>query len=142
MITIFFKTLVVSALIGMTASAQILNNTVIAAGQFKGAGMAHSAQGNATLFKMNQGLYVNLDKNFFVTEGPDLFLILRSSKIQSAGMFIITPLKQYKGSQNYKINLSESDLVKYDQVIIYCKRYTTLFAIASLTFNPKAFVRR
>ncbi|MBL7554959.1 MAG: DM13 domain-containing protein [Bdellovibrionaceae bacterium] len=138
----FFKVFIVSLIVGFTAGAQILNNSVIAMGAFKGADSMHKAQGYATLMKVNQGLYVQLDKNFYVSEGPDLFLMLRNSKNAHIGMTILTPLKQYSGAQMFKINISEQDLIKYDQVIIYCKRITTLFAFAPLTFNPNAFLRR
>lgn len=138
--TNFLKTLVISVLIGFTSNAQILNNSVIAFGQLKGFNVLHKAEGMVSLVKMNQGLYLNLAKEFKVTEGPDLFLMLRNSRNNKVGMFIVNPLKQYSGPQMYKVNLTEQDLVKYDQVIIYCKRFSALFGSAVLTFNPKAFV--
>lgn len=140
--TNFLKILIASVVIGLSAGAQILNNSVIASGQLMGSNVLHKAQGVVALIKMNQGLYINLDKNFRVTEGPDLFLMLRNTKNGSVGMPILAPLKQYSGAQMYRINLSEKDLLKYDQVIIYCKRFSTLFGLAPLTFNPNAFLRR
>ncbi|OYZ23251.1 MAG: hypothetical protein B7Y39_05530 [Bdellovibrio sp. 28-41-41] len=138
--TKFFKTLLVFVLVGLGSSAQILNNSVVASGQFMGSDSMHKAQGQVALVKMNQGLYLNLAKEFKVTEGPDLFLMLRNSRNSKVGMFIVNPLKQYSGAQMYKVNLTEQDLIKYDQVIVYCKRFSALFGSAALTFNPKAFV--
>lgn len=137
----FLSTIIFTMLIGISVLAQIQNNSVIAKGQWKGSNIFHKAEGSTSLVKMNQGLYITLSNDFKVTQGPDLFLMLRNSKNNSTGMFTITLLKQYAGGQMYKVNLSEQDLVKYDQVIIYCRRFSTLFGFAQLNFNPRAFGR-
>jgi hypothetical protein len=122
-------------LVSCFALAQMPGDYVIATGQLQGANFLHRAQGEVKIVKMNQGIFLSLDQNFSVTRGPDLFLMLRNTKNDKAGMPILATLKQYSGSQMFKLEISERDLMKFDQIIIYCKRFSSLFAFSELNFN-------
>ena len=113
-------TLLFSLALALASQASILNNTVVDYGQLNGSNILHKAQGTASLVKMNQQNYISVDNAFKVTAGPDLYLMLRNSKDNKVGMFPVTSLTQYSGAQIYKVNLSDSELQKYDQIIIYC----------------------
>ena len=128
--------IIVALFLGLSVQAQMPVDEVIAVGELKGSNFLHKAQGMVAITKSNQGLYLNLDRNFSVTRGPDLFLMLRNSKDSRAAMPKLATLKQYSGAQMFKLEISEQDLMKYYQVIIYCQRFSSLFGFTILNFEP------
>jgi hypothetical protein len=69
-------------------------------------------------------------ENLRVTNGPDLYVYL--SRDKSASDFVsIGKLKANNGNQNYEIT-SETDLSKYDTVLIWCRPFSVLFGSAEL----------
>lgn len=90
----------------------------------------HSAKGTATLVEVEGKHYVRFEEDFYVTNGPDLFVYLRKE-----GAYIpearLGALKGNVGGQNYEvpdgINLSD-----YDEVWVWCRAFTVPFGKATL----------
>jgi hypothetical protein len=69
-------------------------------------------------------------ENLQVTNGPDLYVYLAADK--SVSDFVsLGKLKANNGNQNYKIP-SQTDLTKYDTVLIWCRPFSVLFGSAEL----------
>jgi hypothetical protein len=101
-------------------------------GAFVGVGDAiHDAQGIAETISLEDGSQVLRLEDFKVTNGPDLYVYLatdnRASEFVSLG-----ELKANNGNQNYEIP-DDTDLKKYNKVLIWCKTFGVLFGNADLT---------
>ena len=114
---------------------QTLNTTampnVLRTGSFVGAGDGiHNADGIAKIVPLQDGSNILRLENLRVTNGPDLYVYL--SRDKSASDFVsIGKLKANNGNQNYEIT-SETDLSKYDTVLIWCRPFSVLFGSAEL----------
>ena len=114
---------------------QILNTTampnVLRTGSFVGAGDGiHNAEGIAKIIPLQDGSSILRLENLRVTNGPDLYVYLSPDK--SVSDFInIGNLKANNGNQNYEIP-TETDLSKYDTVLIWCRPFSVLFGSAEL----------
>jgi len=102
------------------------------AGTFTGAGDGiHDAQGDAYTIPLEDGSNVLRLENFQSTNGPDLFVYLATD--ENASEFInLGALKASKGNQNYEIP-DNTDLEKYNKVLIWCKSFSVLFGSAELS---------
>ena len=102
------------------------------AGTFIGVGDGiHDAQGDAYTIPLEDGSNVLRLENFQSTNGPDLFVYLATDG--NASEFInLGELKANKGNQNYKIP-DDTDLNKYNKVLIWCKAFGVLFGSAELS---------
>ncbi len=102
------------------------------AGTFTGAGDGiHDAQGDAYTIPLEDGSNVLRLENFQSTNGPDLFVYLSTD--ENASEFInLGVLKASKGNQNYEIP-DNTDLDKYNKVLIWCKSFSVLFGSAELS---------
>ena len=70
-------------------------------------------------------------ENLHVTNGPDLYVYLATD--ESASDFVsLGKLKANNGNQNYDI-ASETDLTRYNTVLIWCRPFSVLFGSAELT---------
>lgn len=104
-------------------------------GSFRG--LAHSGSGHAAILELGGGRRILRLENFRVENGPDLFVYLSATPADAAedafpGTFVnLGKLKGNIGSQNYEIPPSVG-LSSYNSVVIYCKRFTTAFAVAPL----------
>ena len=101
------------------------------AGEFTGAGDGiHDAQGDAYTIPLEDGSNVLRLENFQSTNGPDLFVYLSTD--DKASEFInLGALKANNGNQNYEIP-DDTDLEKYNKVLIWCKSFSVLFGSAEL----------
>ena len=108
---------------------------MLAAGSFMGADDFHEGSGGATLYELEDGSRILRFEDFSVTNGPDLRVLLVPSSDPVTdgidGYLELAPLKGNVGSQNYEIPPSV-DLSAYGSVVIYCKPFHVLFAVASL----------
>ena len=104
---------------------------VLRTGSFVGAGDGiHNAEGIAKIIPLQDGSSILRLENLRVTNGPDLYVYL--SPDESASDFInIGKLKANNGNQNYEIP-KETDLSKYDTVLIWCRPFSVLFGSAEL----------
>ena len=101
-------------------------------GTFTGVGDGiHDAQGDAYTIPLEDGSTVLRLENFQSTNGPDLFVYLSTD--ENASEFInLGELKANKGNQNYEIP-DDTDLSKYNKVLIWCKSFSVLFGSAELS---------
>ncbi len=102
------------------------------AGEFIGVGDGiHDAQGDAYTIPLEDGGNVLRLENFESTNGPDLFVYLATD--DNASEFVnLGELKASKGNQNYEIP-ENTDLGKYNKVLIWCKAFGVLFGSAELS---------
>ncbi len=102
------------------------------AGTFTGAGDGiHDAQGDVYTIPLEDGSNVLRLENFQSTNGPDLFVYLSTD--ENASEFInLGALKANNGNQNYEIP-DDTDLDKYNKVLIWCKSFSVLFGSAELS---------
>jgi hypothetical protein len=115
---------------------QTLNATampnVLRTGSFVGAGDGiHNAEGIAKIIPLQDGSSILRLEDLRVTNGPDLYVYL--SPDRSASVFVnIGKLKANNGNQNYEMP-AETDLSKYDTVLIWCRPFSVLFGSAEPT---------
>lgn len=110
--------------------AKDLDLAPVAQGVFKSADAKHSTAGSFTVTKKASGLVLTLDKSFSTSTGPDLRVVLRDSTGRNP-MVVVSELKSFSGAQQYMLNLSEADLSKFNEVVIYCAKFHVDFGIAS-----------
>ncbi len=111
----------------------------LAAGRFGVVDGIHKGEGSASIVRSADGQWVlRLDDDFRVTNGPDLYVYLSgaiaprsSDELHSAGAFEVAQLKGNVGGQNYALP-ADLDLSKFRSVVIYCRRFTTVFSTAEL----------
>lgn len=100
-------------------------------GQFHDADFIHRVSGTASIeFTPDQGGTLHFDETFDTTHGPDLYVYLATDK--SANDFVsVGQIQSFGGEQSYIIP-SDVDLTKYDNVLIWCQAFSTLFGHAEL----------
>ena len=101
-------------------------------GTFIGVGDGiHDAQGDAYTIPLEDKSTVLRLENFKSTNGPDLFVYLSTD--ENASEFVnLGELKANSGNQNYEIP-EDTDLSKYNKVLIWCKAFGVLFGSAELS---------
>ncbi|MEX2655539.1 MAG: DM13 domain-containing protein [Acidimicrobiia bacterium] len=108
----------------------------LSTGAFQDADSNHRGSGTATIYELEDGSHLLRFEDFEVTNGPDLRVILvpngdPQKADDIAGYRELEPLKGNVGNQNYEIP-ADVDLSLYGSVVIYCKPFHVLFAVASL----------
>ena len=98
----------------------------------------HKGEGQATLYRQPDGTTVLRLESFKVTNGPDLYVYLSghpaprtSAQVHEGPGYEVAVLKGNVGDQNYELPAS-LDLASVSSVVIYCKRFTTVFSTAEL----------
>lgn len=101
-------------------------------GTFVGVGDGiHDAQGTAKIISLDSGNNILRLEDFKSTNGPDLYVYLATD--EKASEFVsLGKLKANNGNQNYEIP-QDTDLEKYNQVLIWCKTFGVLFGNADLS---------
>ncbi len=104
------------------------------AGSFVGVGDGvHDAQGNAYTIALEDTSNVLRLENFKSTNGPDLYVYLSTD--ENASDFVnLGALKASSGNQNYEIP-DNTDLNKYNKVLIWCKAFGVLFGSAEISIQ-------
>ena len=114
-------------------TTSIINSTpnTMRTGSFVGVGDGiHDAKGMAKIIPLQDGSNILRLENLQVTNGPDLYVYLAADK--SASDFVsLGKLKANNGNQNYNIP-SQTDLTKYDTILIWCRPFSVLFGSAEL----------
>lgn len=108
----------------------------LSTGTFRDVDSSHRGSGTATIYELEDGSRLLRFEDFEVTNGPDLRVILvpngdPQDAEEIAGYLELEPLKGNVGNQNYEIP-ADVDLSQYGSVVIYCKPFHVLFAVASL----------
>ena len=102
------------------------------AGEFIGVGDGiHDAQGDAFTIPIEDGSNVLRLENFKSTNGPDLYVYL-STDDKASDFVNLGELKASSGNQNYEIP-DDTDLSKYNKVLVWCKAFGVLFGSAELS---------
>jgi hypothetical protein len=114
-----------------TTPATNTRQSTLRTGSFVGAGDGiHNAEGIAKVIPLQDESNILRLENLQVTNGPDLYVYFATDK--SASDFVsLGKLKANNGNQNYDIP-AETDLIKYDTVLIWCRPFSVLFGSAEL----------
>jgi hypothetical protein len=98
----------------------------------------HKGQGTVTIVESADGAAVMRFEDFQVTNGPDLYVYLSghpaprtSAELHQVDAYEVATLKGNVGAQNYTLP-ADLDLSRFKSVVIYCKRFTTVFSTAAL----------
>ena len=106
---------------------------VARAGQFRGADDFHFGRGRVQLIETEPGRFTLRFEGFSVRNGPDLFVYLSPSATGYAdGALNLGRLKATGGAFNYEIPAG-TDITRFQSVIVWCRRFATLFATAALS---------
>lgn len=109
----------------------------LAAGPFADADLVHRGQGMATIYQLEDGSRVLRFSDFRVTNGPDLRVVVsthpnpESSDQVHQGFLDLGTLKGNVGNQNYQLP-AQMDGDQFRSVIIYCRAFGVIFAVAPL----------
>ena len=111
----------------------------LTAGTFGVVDGIHRGEGTASFVQLPDGQRVlRLEEDFRVTNGPDLYVYLSgsaaprtSAELHGSSAFEVAQLKGNAGGQNYALP-GDLDLSKFRSVVIYCRRFTTVFSTAEL----------
>jgi hypothetical protein len=109
-------------------------------GQFGVVDGIHKGEGTAAIVRLADDRWVlRLDDDFRVTNGPDLYVYLSgapaprsSAELHAEGAFEVAQLKGNVGGQNYQLP-ADLDISQFRSVVIYCRRFTTVFSTAELS---------
>ena len=101
-------------------------------GEFEGTDDFHFGRGTATLLETAPGECTLRFEDFSVRNGPDLFVYLSPDEDGYAdGALEVAVLKATDGSFNVPLPAG-ADPDEYRSVLIWCKQFSTLFAVATL----------
>jgi hypothetical protein len=101
-------------------------------GEFHGTDEFHFGRGTATLIETTPGTWIIRFENFSVRNGPDLYVYLSPDpEGYTEDSIELGTLKATDGSFNYDIPAG-TDLSKVRSVLIWCKQFSHLFAVAPL----------
>lgn len=101
-------------------------------GQFRGADDFHFGRGTALIIETSPGTFVLRVEEFSVRNGPDLFVYLSPDEDGfGEGAVNLGKLKATDGAFNYEIPAGV-DVSKFKSAIVWCKQFSTLFAVAPL----------
>jgi len=109
-----------------------------AQGRFEGADDFHFGRGDAQIIRTADGNHILRFENFSVRNGPDLYVYLSADpageKVDEA--LNLGRLKATDGAFNYEIPQS-IDLASVKSVIVWCRQFSTLFAVALLATSSE-----
>jgi electron transfer DM13 len=107
--------------------------TVLATGEFEG--VDHRAAGTATVYEQDGEFVLRFEDNTDIQNGPDLFIWLLPTDEYTGGVpteyIDLGKIKGNVGGQNYELP-AEFDPDVDQLVLVWCKRFSTPFAAASL----------
>ncbi len=108
-------------------------------GEFRDGDRFHRGSGQALVYDLPDGSRVLRFEDLEVTNGPDLRVILTtvadpdsSEDVHAAGYVELDKLKGNVGNQNYPIP-ADADVDSFKSVVIYCKPFRVVFAVANLS---------
>src|SRR3990172_3261724 len=100
---------------------------LIATGTFEGL-KGHRSLGTVKLFRAGDKYFVRMEDDFYVTNGPDLFVHLGKDGVYAPEARLAS-LKGNEGSQNYEVPAGV-DISKYNEVWIWCRAFSVEFGKA------------
>ncbi len=118
-----------------TAGA-IAGQAALETGTFRS--VLHPTQGNASVYRTQDGRRILRFTNFTTSNGPDVHVYMVSSdnpkdnaSVEDSDYIDLGIIKGNVGDQNYPLN-SNVDLSKYHSVVVWCKRFSFNFGYAPL----------
>lgn len=107
-------------------------------GNFVTGGVANdTADGTATIYKLEDGSQTLRLENFSATPGPDLFVVLSGTAnpagdgVKGGAYLELAALKGTSGNQNYELP-ADFDASQYNSVSIWCRTFNVVFGYAAL----------
>jgi len=97
----------------------------------------HATQGRVSIVTKNRTRYLQFDRNFRTSSGPDVYVILhRASKPSIYGVkrkdyALIARLRKFSGSQSYALP-NNIRLSEYRSVAVWCRKFNATFGYASI----------
>ncbi|MEB3151337.1 MAG: DM13 domain-containing protein [Sphaerospermopsis sp.] len=95
----------------------------------------HATRGRVSIVARNNGRYLQFDRNFRTSSGPDVYVILhRSAKPPVYGLkgkdyVLIGRLRKFSGSQTYTLP-ANIKLSEYQSVAVWCRKFNAMFGYA------------
>ncbi len=121
---------------GQSGQSRVAVPAVLAQGGFRS--LEHQTTGEAIVSQLSDGSRVLRLENFKTSNGPDLRVYLSAGSNDAAfgreygkDFVELGVLKGNLGSQNYSVPAG-IDLVKYRNAVIWCKRFSVGFGVATL----------
>jgi Electron transfer DM13 len=106
---------------------------LVAFGTWSGSDEFHFAEGEVLIIEESPGRFILRVENFSVRNGPDLFVYLSpAADGYDAAAINLGVLKATDGAFNYEIP-ADVDVSQFKSAIVWCKRFSVLFATAPLT---------
>ena len=127
----------------MEAMGAMLAPEAVKWGMFRDGDSFHKGSGNATVWDLGTDGFVLRFEDFNVINGPDLRVILTTHPdpmgrgdvhADDVTYVEIGKLKGNIGNQNYPIP-DDVNVYDYSSVVIYCKPFQVVFAVAPLSVN-------
>lgn len=97
----------------------------------------HATGGRVSIVTRNKTRYLQFDRNFRTSSGPDVFVILHRSSapkiygLRSRDYVLIGRLRRFSGSQSYALP-ANLNLSGYRSVAVWCRKFNATFGYASL----------
>lgn len=127
----------------MEAMGAMLAPEAVKVGQFRDGDSFHKGSGNATIYDLGTDGFVLRFEDFNVINGPDLRVLLTTHPdpmgrgdvhADDVTYVELGKLKGNIGNQNYPIP-NDVDVDDQHSVVIYCKPFQVVFAVAQLSSN-------
>ncbi|MCC5640312.1 DM13 domain-containing protein [Nostoc sp. CHAB 5844] len=97
----------------------------------------HATKGRVSIVTRNRTRYLQFDRNFRTSSGPDVFVILHRSAapkiygLRAKDYVIVARLRRFSGSQSYALP-SNLNLSGYRSVAVWCRKFNATFGYASI----------
>ena len=125
--------------IAVAATSEPARPVALKSGSFRDADSFHKGSGLATIYQTPDGAHLLRLEDFQTTNGPELHVVLSqnpnpqsSAEVKSPGYLDLGKLKGNIGNQNYPIP-NGTDVGAQMSVVIYCKPFSVVFSVASLS---------
>lgn len=122
--------LTVAVIFPATAYAELADFSELN-GTFVDGDWFHKTQGTAKIEFSDQESPILKLENFKTLNGPDLYVYLATDD-KATDFVNLGRLQSSSGDQEYEIP-AETDLSKYNKVLIWCKAFSVLFGSAELS---------
>lgn len=97
----------------------------------------HATQGRVSIVAKSNKRYLQFDRNFKTSSGPDVFVILHRSSapptygVKAKDYVLVARLRKIRGSQTYALP-TNINLSQYKSVAIWCRKFNATFGYASI----------
>ncbi len=106
------------------------NSNLVSSGEFMKGPYGNNIGGKAEIYEKDGVYTLAFDKDFSVSNGPDLYVYL-STEQQPNNFISLGKLKSVNGGQVYTF-ATKPDLDNYKYAVVHCQQYNHLFSYALL----------